>query len=157
MLGSLSLWLLAASSLASAKKCLKARATLNDCLTDHSVPQVAKNTTGWNFETDPYNTRVLVTPAALVLPRTARHVRDTVICANKVGYNVSAKSGGHSYATFGLGGEDGHVVVDYKYMQNVTYDKASTIATILPGARLGNVALALNASGRATAHGTCPG
>jgi len=71
---------------------------------------------------------------------------------------VNPKSGGHSYASHSLGGEDGHLVVDLKFFAETTVDSVSQVATVGPGARLGNVALALFDNGeRALAHGICPG
>jgi FAD/FMN-containing dehydrogenase len=71
---------------------------------------------------------------------------------------VNPKSGGPSYAGHSLGGEDGHLVIDLKYFRDTKVDPMTNIATIGPGARLGNVALDLFAQGqRALAHGTCPG
>lgn len=71
---------------------------------------------------------------------------------------INPKSGGHSYASHDLGGEDGHLVVDLKYFHDVKVDPKTFVATIGPAARLGNVAIALfNQSGRALAHGLCPG
>jgi len=57
-----------------------------------------------------------------------------------------------------MGGEDGHLVIDLKYFDSVRLDNETNIATVGPGTRLGNMALALfNQSGRAIAHGLCPG
>jgi FAD/FMN-containing dehydrogenase len=56
------------------------------------------------------------------------------------------------------GGEDGHLIVDMKYFYNLTLDNSTGIATLGPGARLGNVATALwNQGQRAISHGSCPG
>lgn len=75
---------------------------------------------------------------------------------NKI--TVTAKSGGHSYASHGLGGEDGHLVVDMRHFDSVTVDQAAHTAVVGTGGRLGNVPLALYDQGKqATSHGTCPG
>lgn len=127
------------------------------CLTSADVPQALPGTDVFDFESDPYNTRVDVEPAGIALPRTVAHVQAAVKCASQSSTRVSAKSGGHSYASFGLGGEDGHLVIDFKYMHNVTVDAETKVATLQSGCRLGNVAQALYAQGkRAMSHGTCP-
>ena len=153
-------FLLGAAVLATAQNCsIGAVATSNvvKCLTSAKVPQALPDTDVFDFESDPYNTRVTYDPAAIALPTMIAHVQAAVSCASKNKVRVSAKSGGHSYASFGLGGEDGHLIVDFKYMHNVTVDRTTNIATIQPGARLGNVAQAIYAQGkRAMAHGTCP-
>jgi FAD/FMN-containing dehydrogenase len=130
---------------------------ITDCLEDASVPQALPGSSNFTFETNPYNLRVQYTPVAVALPTTVQHVQAAVSCAAKYKIRVSAKSGGHSYASFGLGGENGHVIVDFKYMYNVTVDPTTQIATLQAGCRLGNVAQALYAQGgRAMSHGTCP-
>ena len=50
----------------------------------------------------PYNLDAQVTPAAVVRPRTAQDVSAIVICATKNNVKVQAKSGGHSYANYGM-------------------------------------------------------
>ncbi len=114
--------------------------TINKCLSNANVPLASIGSDAFNFETNPYNSRVQYTPAALVLPTTVEHVQAAVSCVARRNIRVSAKSGGHSYAAFGLGGEDGHLIVDFKYMHNVTVDPTTKLATLQPGCRLGNVA-----------------
>jgi FAD/FMN-containing dehydrogenase len=135
----------------------QANANINICLKTAKVPYAATNSNTFAFETDPYNERVQYTPAALALPLSAQHVQAAVSCAAKSNLRVSAKSGGHSYASFGLGGENGHLVIDFHNMTNVTVDPDTNVATLQPGCRLGNVAQAIYAQGkRAMSHGTCP-
>lgn len=70
---------------------------------------------------------------------------------------VSARGGGHSYGSFGLGGEDGHLVIVLDSMDSVTLGEDGK-AVVQPGARLGHVAYELfNQGHRAISHGTCPG
>ena len=69
---------------------------------------------------------------------------------------VVARSGGHSYIANGLGGKDGLLVVDMSNFKTVSVDPSTHVATIGPGNRVGDVALALNNKGRAMPHGTCP-
>jgi len=133
------------------------RVTVNNCLTNAKVPQASVGSDSYKFEINPYNTRVPYTPAAVAMPTTAKHVQDAVKCATQSSVRVSAKSGGHSYASFGLGGENGHLIVDFKNMHNVTVNPTTFVATIQPGSRIGNVAQALYVQGkRAMSHGTCP-
>jgi hypothetical protein len=57
----------------------------------------------------------------------------------------------------GLGGADGHVVVDLKYFQNFSMDTDTYIATIGAGTNLGDLQdRLLHAGGRAMTHGSCP-
>ncbi|KAI9168022.1 Siderophore iron transporter mirB [Paramyrothecium foliicola] len=122
-----------------------------------SVPYHNLISIGWLRDSQPTNARLRFTPAAIAVPRTTAHIEDAVACGVKFGVKVSAKSGGHSYASAGLGGEDGHLVLELENMHRVTVGADGT-ARIQPGARLGHVAVELFAqAGRAIPHGTCPG
>jgi FAD/FMN-containing dehydrogenase len=133
------------------------RDALSDCLTKSNVPFAVSGNSNFTLESKPFNLRVPFTPDAIALPTTVDHVQAAVLCGASAGVRVSAKSGGHSYASHGLGGENGHLVIALKYMNSVTVD-SNNIASIGAGSRLGNVAIALfNQSARAISHGTCPG
>ena len=134
------------------------RSDITDCLDTAAVPQHLSTSANFTTAIRPFNLRLPYTPSAVAVPRTVAQVQAAVACAAKLGIMVSPKSGGHSYASHGIGGEDGHLMVDLKYFNNVTLDTASGIATIGPGSRLGNVAQALYTQGKAAfSHGTCPG
>ncbi|KAK4200493.1 putative oxidase [Triangularia verruculosa] len=137
---------------------LAKRAAIDDCLRTANVPVDAPNSNDWRADSNPFNQRLKYTPVAIAVPTTVTQVQAAVSCAAKVGVKVNPKSGGHSYASFGLGGENGHFVVQLDRMNAVTYDSATEIATVQAGARLGRVATALYNNGRrAFSHGTCPG
>ncbi|CAI7588349.1 unnamed protein product [Penicillium manginii] len=104
-----------------------------------------------------YNLNIPVTPAAVTFPTSSHQVAAIVKCAADNGYHVQAKSGGHSYANYGLGGTDGAVIVDLKNLQQFSMDNTSWHATIGSGTLLGDVTQRLHdAGGRAMSHGTCP-
>ncbi|KAK0712013.1 hypothetical protein B0H67DRAFT_602594 [Lasiosphaeris hirsuta] len=106
----------------------------------------------------PYNLDILVTPAVVVRPQTAADVSGIIKCATANNVKVQAKSGGHSYANYGVGGEDGAVAIDMVNFQQFSMDKLTWQATIGAGTRLGEVTKKLHdAGGRAIAHGVCPG
>ena len=63
---------------------------------------------------------------------------------------------GHSYTAYGVGGRDGALVVDLAMLQAVTVNTQNGQATVQTGNRLGDMAIALYAQGRALSHGTCP-
>lgn len=152
----LSATLVAALTAASADA-LVTRALIDKCLTDSGVPVDVPGTADYKRDVAPFNIRLPYTPTAISVPQTIEHIQKSVQCGKKLGIKVSAKSGGHSYASFGFGGEDGHLVVQLDRMYNVTVDKRTKIATVQPGARLGHVASVLSEEyGRAIAHGTCP-
>ncbi|KAK4221434.1 hypothetical protein QBC38DRAFT_403351 [Podospora fimiseda] len=137
---------------------LNKRAAIDDCLKTANVPVNAPNSNDWRADSNPFNQRLKYTPVAMAVPTNVQQIAAAVSCAAKVGVKVNPKSGGHSYASFGLGGENGHFIVQLDRMNRVTYDSASQIATVEAGARLGHVATLLyNQGRRAFSHGTCPG
>ncbi len=106
----------------------------------------------------PYNLDIDVTPAAVVRPGSAADVAAFVQCAVANNIGVQAKSGGHSYANFGLGGTSGALAIDMASLNHFSMDNATWQATIGPGALLGDVTTQLIDNGdRAFAHGVCPG
>lgn len=134
------------------------RAAIDECLEAAGVPVDTPDSEDWELDVNPFNQRLAYLPAAIAVPTTLEHIQAAVLCAAEVGLKVNPKSGGHSYASFGLGGEDGHLVVQLDRMNNVTLDTETQIATVQPGARLGHVATLIYEQGkRAFSHGTCPG
>ncbi|KAK0104303.1 hypothetical protein ONS96_005392 [Cadophora gregata f. sp. sojae] len=128
------------------------------CLTISGIPQAYPGTSSFTELIIPLNLRLNYTPVALALPTTVSQVQAAVKCAGKLGVKVNPRSGGHSYASHSIGGEDGHLVVDLRYFRDTVVDKKTNVATVGTGARLGNVAVALYEQGRrAMAHGICPG
>ncbi|KAK3386771.1 hypothetical protein B0H63DRAFT_391881 [Podospora didyma] len=107
----------------------------------------------------PLNLAYLFTPAAVVRPRTAAEVSAVVKCAAQAGVKVQAKSGGHSYGNYGLGGQDGSVSVDLVNFQDVWVNTTgnSWQAHIGAGGKLGDIDEKLVPFKRAFAHGVCPG
>ncbi|KAJ7118607.1 hypothetical protein C8R46DRAFT_1260938 [Mycena filopes] len=105
----------------------------------------------------PYNTDIPITPAAVTRPSTAEDVAQIVQCAVASAVKVQPRSGGHSYGNYGIGGEDGAVVVDMVNFQQFSMDNSTWQATIGSGTLLADVTSRLHdAGGRAIAHGTCP-
>ncbi|KAJ7460832.1 hypothetical protein FB451DRAFT_1044988 [Mycena latifolia] len=104
-----------------------------------------------------YNTHIPVTPAAVTRPTTSEEVSKIVQCAVASAVKVQARSGGHSYANYGIGGEDSAVVVDMVNFQQFNMDTETWQATVGSGTLLADVTTRLHdAGGRAIAHGTCP-
>jgi hypothetical protein len=101
-----------------------------------NVPQSFPGTADFTQGIKPFNLRLPFTPVALAIPSTVAQVQAAVSCARKLGLKISPRSGGHNYASHGIGGEDGHLVIDMKLFNNVAVDKATNVASIGPGARL---------------------
>jgi FAD/FMN-containing dehydrogenase len=131
---------------------------LGECLETAKVPFYESGAEDWGVYASPFNERLEYTPAAIAVPTTTEHIQLAVSCGAENGFKVTPKAGGHSYASLGLGGEDGHLVIQLEHMYNVTLDTETNIATVEPGARLGHLATELITQGnRAISHGTCPG
>ncbi|GKT97103.1 glucooligosaccharide oxidase [Colletotrichum tofieldiae] len=131
--------------------------TIQACLNAANAPIATSSSSDWSENIRPYNARVQFTPALVVTATDASHVQAAVKCASQYGKSVTARGGGHSYSSSGLGGENGHVVVRLDKMFSVTLNADNT-ATVQAGARLGHVATTLfNQGGRAISHGSCPG
>ncbi|CEL51914.1 6-hydroxy-D-nicotine oxidase OS=Arthrobacter oxidans PE=1 SV=2 [Rhizoctonia solani AG-1 IB] len=83
-------------------------------------------------------------------------IQNYVRCAATYGVAVASRSGGHSYASYGVGGQNGSLVVDLSKLKSVSFDGRGN-AKIQTGNRLGDIAQALWDNGqRALPHGTCP-
>ncbi|KAK3116436.1 hypothetical protein LTR53_003229 [Teratosphaeriaceae sp. CCFEE 6253] len=132
--------------------------TIETCLKNATVPLDTKGSDTWDDDVEPFNARLAYIPKAVAVPTTVDHIQAAVACAVKLGLKATAKSGGHSYASLGLGGEDGHLMIELDRMYNVTLDSKTNVATVQPGARLGHIANVLWDQGkRGISAGTCPG
>jgi FAD/FMN-containing dehydrogenase len=106
----------------------------------------------------PYNLDIEVTPVAVIRPTTAEDISAIVKCAVSNNVKVQAKSGGHSYGNFGLGGKDGAISIDMTKFQDFSMDTKTWQATVGAGTLLGDLTTRLHDNGRrAVAHGSCPG
>ncbi|RPA91174.1 FAD-binding domain-containing protein [Choiromyces venosus 120613-1] len=133
-------------------------ASLIACLNASNVPLISTSDADYAPAVIPYNLRLPFFPAAIAVPTTAAHVSSALKCAQTFNTKVAARSGGHSYAAFGLGGVDGSLMIDMKKFRNLTVDPDTFVATVGAGLRLGDIASGIHAiAGRALPHGLCPG
>lgn len=77
---------------------------LQSCL--QSLSPVFPYSQNYGQDSAPFNQAFSWKPAAIVYPQNTNEVSQAVKCAASSGYKVSARAGGHSYAAFGLGGEE---------------------------------------------------
>ncbi|RYP72170.1 hypothetical protein DL771_004404 [Monosporascus sp. 5C6A] len=122
---------------------LDRRAVLDECLLDAEVPVDTPGSKDWELDLLTHNKRVKYNPVAIAVPTTVDHIQAAVSCGAKAGIKVTPKAGGHSYAAFGLGGEDGHLVIQLDRMYKVKLDNETNIATVDAGTRLGHLATEL--------------
>jgi FAD/FMN-containing dehydrogenase len=86
-----------------------------------------------------------------------KDVQAAVKCGANTQTPVVARSGGHSYAAYGVGGQDGALVIDLSGLKAITYANDHQQAAVQTGNRLGDVGVSLwNNGKRALPHGTCP-
>ncbi|KAK1462396.1 FAD binding domain-containing protein [Colletotrichum cuscutae] len=131
--------------------------TVQGCLNAAKAPVAVSSSSDWSDDIRPYNSRLQYTPAVVVTATDVSHVQAAVKCGVQYNLKVTARGGGHSYSSAGLGGENGHVVVWLDEMYGVMLNSDNT-ATVQAGARLGHIATELfNQGGRAISHGSCPG
>ncbi|EGG03680.1 uncharacterized protein MELLADRAFT_90017 [Melampsora larici-populina 98AG31] len=105
----------------------------------------------------PYNLRFTYLPAGIVFPNSTQAVADSIKVAVEENLPVSPRSGGHSFAAFGLGGDHGVLVVDVTLLNTISVDQSTGQAVIGTGNRLGDVAIGIYSQGRrALPHGSCP-
>ncbi|KAI0205330.1 FAD binding domain-containing protein [Astrocystis sublimbata] len=137
---------------------LNKRAVLANCLTETGTTIDQVDSKDWERDTRPFNSLLAYKPDVVAVPTTTEQIQSAVICGARSGYKVTPKCGGHSYGSYGLGGEDGHLVLQLDRMFDVKLDTKTNIATAEPGTRLGHLAVELWDQGkRAISHGTCPG
>jgi FAD/FMN-containing dehydrogenase len=104
-----------------------------------------------------YNLRIPVIPTVILSPHTPHQISLAIkIAKSSFNLKVQARSGGHSYANYCLGGVDGHMVLDMKYMKEFRVDRETGNAHVGPGVRLEELAWALHdCGGRMIPQGTC--
>ncbi|CAE6431344.1 unnamed protein product [Rhizoctonia solani] len=129
---------------------------LADCLQRGSTNDTVVLPSAPNYEAaahDTFNQRLLYSPAAVVYPGTAQDVQRYMRCAAASGIAVTARSGGHSYASYDIGGTDGALVVDLSNMTSVVVHDDGT-AYVQTGNRLADLAQKLWDQGqRSIPHG----
>ena len=129
-----------------------------DCISKQHVEIVTNTSADFSAAVHPFNTRVPWEPLAVTIPKNAKEVSIAVKCAKTYGVKVAARSGGHSYGGYDLGGRDGSLVIDLLNFYDISLDPTTNIASVGPAVRLGNLATELFKKGkRGIAFGTCPG
>ncbi|KAJ7089829.1 glucooligosaccharide oxidase [Mycena belliarum] len=129
--------------------------SLHQDLNARGVSAVYPTDADYSTVTKAYNQRFTISPVAVAYPVNAQQVSAAVLAGVAQNMEVVARSGGHSYIANGLGGTNGALVIDLSKMKAINVRSATNTAIIEMGNRLGDIALTLNAAGRALPHGTC--
>ncbi|KAJ7745583.1 glucooligosaccharide oxidase [Mycena maculata] len=149
--------LLSLLNIAALSTCAAAQnlTVLQQTLSAHGVSAVYQKDKNYTTVSQAYNRRFTISPLAVAFPTSVAQVSSVVAAGAAQNLEVVARSGGHSYIANGLGGTNGALVVDLSKLKAITVRPSNNTALIESGNRLGDVALALNAAGRALPHGTC--
>lgn len=97
----------------------KARRDVIDCLTMKNVPYADQNSGNWTALSTPYNLRLVYEPTVIMIPETTDQVSDSVHCAAAAGLKIQAKGGGHSYASFSSGGQNGSAMIEMEKFSSI--------------------------------------
>lgn len=100
------------------------RSTIVDCLAQHNVSYAISTSANWTVLTTPYNLRLPYTPAVVTVPSSPDEVSSSVKCAAAYKLKVQPKGGGHSYASYSSGGQNGSLIVDMEKFSAITVDQS---------------------------------
>jgi FAD/FMN-containing dehydrogenase len=137
-----------------------------ETLESNKIPFSTPNSSDYESLRLPYNVRLQPKPAIIVIPETPQQVSEAIRAAAQSGIKVQARSGGHSYASFSVGGQDGSMIIDLREFHDVEVLEQFTdpetgevlkgvVAKVGGGVRLGNMARKIYEQGkRALPHGT---
>lgn len=90
------------------------------CLHAINAPLLTPTSPGWKSAIRPYNLRIAPIPKAIITPKDFSGIQDVMSCARLFpGTKLSPLCGGHSFASYGLGGTDGAVVVNMKNFKHI--------------------------------------
>ncbi|KAK9764847.1 hypothetical protein K7432_007332 [Basidiobolus ranarum] len=80
-----------------------------------------------------------VSPAVIIQARSTADVVQAVKCANMHSLDVVARSGGHDYEGYGLGGEDGKMIIDLVNMHETKFDNNNSTVSVESGQLVGRL------------------
>lgn len=97
-------------------------------------------------------------PYVIVIPESKEHVKNSVVCCVKNGWEIRVRSGGHSYEGFSYTSDIPFVLIDLMKFDKVHVDTKSMTAWVEAGATLGQVysGIANNTNDHGFPAGICP-
>ena len=111
----------------SLAQALPTRGDVLECLTARNVTFAVKTSENWTALSRPYNLRLVYDPAVITIPATPDQVSSSVTCAAAAGLKVQAKGGGHSYASYSSGGQNGSLIVDMEKFSDIEVDQSELL------------------------------
>jgi hypothetical protein len=109
----------------------KPRNDVLDCLTSHNVTFSVDGSADWTALQTPFNLRLSYNPAVITTPETPEQVSASVTCAAAAYLKVQAKGGGHSYASYSSGGQNGSLIVDMEKFDEINVDQCKSSSSPL--------------------------
>lgn len=124
-------------------------------LEQSSVPSVFPDAPEFKKLAQSYNRVFSYRPAVICLPEKDCDVANAIKFARTENLKVQPRGGGHSYAAYSAGGQDGSLILHMKNFSTISLDTETDIAVVGAGVRLGQLATELFQQGRrAVPHGT---
>lgn len=95
-----------------------------DCLGAHHVTYLTPSSANWTAYQAPFNLRLPWTPAVIAVPGNDAEVGAAVQCAAAMNLKVQAKGGGHSYASYSSGGQNGSMVIELEKFDEILVNQS---------------------------------
>ncbi|CAG8690826.1 4776_t:CDS:2, partial [Ambispora gerdemannii] len=129
---------------------------LKNCLKSVSGDVVYPSDPNYLVLSQDINTDIDRFPAALLYAANEYDIKIAIYCAKTYKIQIVARSGGHSFEEYSLGGHDGALVVDLKKFSDLTIDTKTRTAVIGTGNRLGTIYYKLSQVRHVIPAGACP-
>jgi hypothetical protein len=100
------------------------------CLDSHNVTYSIAGSSDWTALITPYNLRLAYVPAVVTIPTTPEDVSWSVQCAAASSLKVQAKGGGHSYASYSSGGQNGSLIIEMENFNSITVNPGKSFANM---------------------------
>lgn len=131
--------------------------TLEECLQASNATIIAPDDTLYDTARQTWNSRIQYSPKFIVQPNSTQEVQHSVKCAaTHSNVAVTVKSGGHGYAGYAIGGEDGDLTIDVTNFNNIHVDKESNLVRAGTGNHLWDLYKTIYEDNLALPGGTCP-
>lgn len=115
-------------------------ASLESCIAAAGIPSTFSENTTWAQDISPWQLRIRPTPSGVISPTSQEQIASGLACAAAAGVKVAARNGGHSYGSYGVGGNDGALVIKMDAFQSTSYDAATGLFTYGGGSIVGDIA-----------------
>jgi len=128
------------SGVAFASPCINRQVTLESCIDAIGVTSSFPDNSTWATDISPWQLRITPTPAGAIFPTTNDHIAAGLACAAEASVKVACRNGGHSYGSYGQGGNDGALIIHMDAFNSTSYDPVTGYLTYGGGSIVGDVA-----------------